>query len=137
MKMITADDSAPKREESAVPMSVVEFLDAVEEPLKDQYLPEARGKTIYASLLGTAADLSPVDNVKVHFILYTIFSLTCLFLKKDTKVYKIFEFSNLKFQVLKGCLLKSSHFNSPKPWRVLIPSFQIEWKLFQLPLLPL
>ena len=107
MKMITADDSAPKREESAVPMSVVEFLDAVEEPLKDQYLPEARGKTIYASLLGTAADLSPVDNVKVHFILYTIFSLTCLFLKKDTKVYKIFEFSNLKFQVFKGCLLKS------------------------------
>ena len=67
MKMITADDSAPKREESAVPMSVVEFLDAVEEPLKDQYLPEARGKTIYASLLGTAADLSPVDNVKVQF----------------------------------------------------------------------
>ena len=65
MKMITADDSAPKHEESAVPMSVVEFLDAVEEPLKDQYLPEARGKTIYASLLGTAADLSPVDNVKV------------------------------------------------------------------------
>jgi len=65
MKMITADDSAPKHEESAVPMSVVEFLDAVEEPLKDQYLPEARGKTIYASLLGTAADLSPVDNVKI------------------------------------------------------------------------
>ena len=63
MEMIT--DSAPKIEESAVPMSVVEFLDAVEEPLKDQYLPEARGKTIYASLLGTAADLSPVDNVKV------------------------------------------------------------------------
>ena len=63
MKMVT--DSAPKIEASAVPMSVVEFLDAVEEPLKDQYLPEARGKTIYASLLGTAADLSPVDNVKV------------------------------------------------------------------------
>ena len=79
MKMITADDLAPKHEESAVPMSVVEFLDAVEEPLKDQYLPEARGKTIYASLLGTAADLSPVDNVKVHFILYTIFSLRMIF----------------------------------------------------------
>ena len=48
-----------------VPMSVVEFLDSIEEPLKNQYLPEARGKTIYASLLGTAADLSPVENIKV------------------------------------------------------------------------
>ena len=49
----------------AVPMSVVEFIDAIEEPLKDQYLPEAIGKTIYASLLGTAANLTPADNVKV------------------------------------------------------------------------
>ena len=81
MKMITADDSAPKHEESAVPMSVVEFLDAVEEPLKDQYLPEARGKTIYASLLGTAADLSPVDNVKVHNI-YNFFITNNFLLKK-------------------------------------------------------
>ena len=51
----------------AVPMSVVEFIDAIEEPLKDQYLPEAIGKTIYASLLGTAANLTPADNVKVTF----------------------------------------------------------------------
>ena len=50
-----------------VPMSVVEFMDAIEEPLKDQYLPEALGKTIYASLLGTAANLTPADNVKVTF----------------------------------------------------------------------
>ena len=28
-------------------------------------------------------------------------------------------------------------FNSPKPWRVLSPSFQIQWKLLQLALLPL
>ena len=28
------------------------------------------------------------------------------------------------------------YINSPKPWRVLIPSFRIEWKLFHLPLLP-
>ena len=54
----------------AVPLTVVEFIDAIEEPLKDQYLPEAAGKTIYASLLGTAADLTPAENVKVrHFTL--------------------------------------------------------------------
>ena len=46
-------------------MTVVEFIDAIEEPLKDQYLPEASGKTIYTSLLGTAANLSPAENVKV------------------------------------------------------------------------
>ena len=40
----------------------------------------------------------------------SIISLTCCFLKKDTKVSKVFEFSKLKFQVLKGCLLKSSQF---------------------------
>jgi len=59
------DASTKKSEEESVPMSVVEFLDAVEEPLKDQHLPEAKGKTIYASLLGTAANLTPVENVKV------------------------------------------------------------------------
>ena len=52
-------------EEESVPLSVVEFLQAVEEPLKDQYLPEAKGKTIYTSLLGTAADLTPAENIKV------------------------------------------------------------------------
>lgn len=52
-------------EEAATSMTVVEFIDAIEEPLKDQYLPEASGKTIYTSLLGTAANLSPAENVKV------------------------------------------------------------------------
>ena len=45
-------------------MSVVEFLNVVEEPLKDKHLPLEKGKTIYTSLLGTAADLTPMDNVK-------------------------------------------------------------------------
>ena len=45
-------------------MSVVEFLNVVEEPLKDKHLPLEKGRTIYTSLLGTAADLSPADNVK-------------------------------------------------------------------------
>ena len=45
-------------------MSVVEFLNAVEEPLKEKHLPPEKGRTIYTSLLGTAADLSPTDNVK-------------------------------------------------------------------------
>jgi len=48
-----------------VPMSVVEFLDAIEEPLKDQHLPNETGKFIYTSLLGTAADLSTAENVQV------------------------------------------------------------------------
>ena len=48
-------------------MSVVEFLNAVEEPLKEKHLPPEKGRTIYTSLLGTAADLSPTDNVKVMF----------------------------------------------------------------------
>ena len=45
-------------------MTVVEFLNAVEEPLKEKHLPLEKGKTIYTSLLGTAADLTPSDNVK-------------------------------------------------------------------------
>ena len=60
------DKEKPKKlDEEAVPLSVVEFLDVIEEPLKDLYLPEARGKTIYASLLGTAANLTPAENIKV------------------------------------------------------------------------
>ena len=46
-------------------MSVVEFLNAVEEPLKDQHIPPGKGKFIYTSLLGTAKHLSTADNVKV------------------------------------------------------------------------
>ena len=44
MNRISQDASTKKSEEESVPMSVVEFLDAVEEPLKDQHLPEAKGK---------------------------------------------------------------------------------------------
>ena len=59
--------------EKEVPMTVVEFLDAVEEPLKDEHIPQALGKTIYASLLGTAADLSASENVKVRVYLVTYY----------------------------------------------------------------
>ena len=64
-------------------MTVVEFIDAIEEPLKDQYLPEASGKTIYTSLLGTAANLSPAENVKVILRIWiqtTIFDMIYVFL---------------------------------------------------------
>ena len=44
MNRKSQDASTKKSEEESVPMSVVEFLDAVEEPLKDQHLPEAKGK---------------------------------------------------------------------------------------------
>ena len=45
MNMFCQDVASTKNsEEESVPMSVVEFLDAVEEPLKDQHLPEAKGK---------------------------------------------------------------------------------------------
>jgi hypothetical protein len=60
---VAEEDEAAAVEE--VPMSVVEFLNAVEEPLKDEHLPQERGKFIYTSLLGTAADLTPEQNVKV------------------------------------------------------------------------
>ena len=46
-------------------MSVVEFLDAVEEPLKDAHIPPGKGHFIYTSLLGTAKDLSTAENVQV------------------------------------------------------------------------
>ena len=37
-----------------VPMSVVNFLEVIEHPLKDQYLPTEQGQYIYTSMLGTA-----------------------------------------------------------------------------------
>ena len=46
-------------------MSVVEFLDAVEEPLKDKHIPPGKGNFIYTSLLGTSAHLSTAENVQV------------------------------------------------------------------------
>jgi aryl carrier-like protein len=40
-----------------VPMSVVEFLYEMEEPLKEKYLPREKGKFIYTSMLGTSRSL--------------------------------------------------------------------------------
>jgi len=48
-----------------VPLSVVEFLNAIEEPLKNKHIPKERGKFIYTSLLGTAKDLTTAENVEV------------------------------------------------------------------------
>ena len=62
-EVVTNEDDA--MDEIQVPMTVVEFLQAVEEPLKDEHLPAALGKTIYTSLLGTSAKVSPAENVKV------------------------------------------------------------------------
>ena len=46
-------------------MSVVEFLDVIEEPLKAKYLPQETGKFIYTSMLGTASHLTTQENVRV------------------------------------------------------------------------
>ena len=56
-----------KKEEKEVPMTVVEFLQSVEEPLKDEHLPVGLGKTIYTSLLGTSSKVCAADNVKVIY----------------------------------------------------------------------
>ena len=61
--------------EEEVPMSVVEFLDAVEEPLKDEHIPQGKGNFIYTSLLGTAADLSTAENVQAS---PNVFQLCCI-----------------------------------------------------------
>ena len=62
--------------EEEVPMSVVEFLDAVEEPLKDAHIPQGKGNFIYTSLLGTASDLSTAENVQAS---PSVFRLCCNF----------------------------------------------------------
>ena len=59
-----------KKEEKEVPMTVVEFLQSVEEPLKDEHLPVGLGKTIYTSLLGTSSKVCAADNVKVIYRIY-------------------------------------------------------------------
>ena len=61
------DNIDDKKEEKEVPMTVVEFLQSVEEPLKDEHLPAGLGKTIYTSLLGTSSKVCAADNVKVIF----------------------------------------------------------------------
>ena len=46
-----------RSEGEEVPMSVVDFLNEIEGPLKDQHLPKEKGKYIYTSMLGTAKGL--------------------------------------------------------------------------------
>ena len=46
------------------PMSVVQFLNEVEEPLKRQHLPSGKGQFIYTSMLGTAKNLITAENVQ-------------------------------------------------------------------------
>jgi hypothetical protein len=45
------------REMEDVPMSVVEFLEEIEGPLKEKHLPKEKKKFIYTSMLGTAKGL--------------------------------------------------------------------------------
>lgn len=59
------EEEVEARGDKVVPLTVVEFLNAIEEPLKEDNLPLEKGKTIYTSLLGTASDLAPEENVKV------------------------------------------------------------------------
>ena len=66
MNMIS-QDATTKSDEESVPMSVVEFLDAVEEPLKDQHLPEAKGK-----------DNRDKKSYKFQFYFESLFSKTQL-----------------------------------------------------------
>ena len=44
-------------EEKETPMGVVEFLEAIEEPLKEKHLPREMGQYIYTSMLGTSKHL--------------------------------------------------------------------------------
>ena len=46
------------------PMYVVEFLDAVEEPLKEAHIPQGKGNFLYTSLFGTAPHISTAKNVQ-------------------------------------------------------------------------
>ena len=57
------EDEAKKSSDSS--LTVVDFLRAVEEPLKREHLPPGKGKFIYTSLLGTAAHLTTSENIKV------------------------------------------------------------------------
>ena len=71
--------------EEEVPMSVVEFLDAVEEPLKDEHIPQGKGNFIYTSLLGTAADLSTAENVQASPNIFMLCCIKCL--TKQVAIY--------------------------------------------------
>ena len=43
-----------REEGEEVPLSVVDFLEVIEHPLKDKHLPQEKGQYIYTSMLGTA-----------------------------------------------------------------------------------
>ena len=56
-------------EDEPVPLSVVDFLEVIEAPLKEAHLPQERGRYIYTSMLGTARELSAAENVRVAVFL--------------------------------------------------------------------
>ena len=43
-----------REEGEEVPLSVVDFLEVIEHPLKDKHVPQEKGQYIYTSMLGTA-----------------------------------------------------------------------------------
>ena len=54
--MVAKDDSSDD-EVDEVPLSVVEFLEEIEVPIKNKVLPAEMGKFVYTSMLGTAQHL--------------------------------------------------------------------------------
>ena len=63
------DREAAADTEDEVPLSVVDFLEVIEAPLKEAHLPQERGRYIYTSMLGTARQLSAAENVRVAVFL--------------------------------------------------------------------
>ena len=61
--------AAADTEDEPVPLSVVDFLEVIEAPLKEAHLPQERGRYIYTSMLGTARELSAAENVRVAVFL--------------------------------------------------------------------
>ena len=84
----TNEELEVEKEEKQVPMTVVEFLQSVEEPLKDEHLPAGLGKTIYTSLLGTSSKVCAADNVKV--ILKNQFVYRVLALCRMKQFFRLF-----------------------------------------------
>ena len=55
-RLVAKDDSSDDEVEE-VPLSVVEFLEEIEVPIKNKVLPAEMGKFVYTSMLGTAQHL--------------------------------------------------------------------------------
>ncbi len=55
-RLVAKDDSSDD-EGDEVPLSVVEFLEEIEVPIKNKVLPAEMGKFVYTSMLGTAQHL--------------------------------------------------------------------------------